>query len=257
MTTWLPTLLGAAWGGVVLTGAWRRRPRPRQPLATTGRPADLRPGFLGHLGRLARQAAPRPLHEITDRAVGGALVASLVLLVVAPVMAPAPWLAAAVTTRRAALRARRREAEAWAAAVPDAVDLFGLALAGGMTVPEALALVAPRAPPPLGPALVRANLRFRHGEPLDEALGQVGHVDPAAGPLVAVLVAAHCDGAPVAEPLARLADEHRSARRRRAEARARQVPVRMLFPLVGCTLPAFVLVTVVPAVAASLSDLRW
>lgn len=257
MTTWLPTLLGAAWGSVVLGGAWRRRPRATRSPVVPARAAGGLGGLLGHLGARARRVVPRPLRQATDRAVGGALLASLALLVVAPVAAAAPWLVVVVTARRAAHRTRRREAEAWAAAVPDAVDLFGLALAGGVTVPAALALVAQRAPPPLGPALVRADLRFRHGEPLDQALGRVGEVDPAAGSLVAVLVAAHCDGAPTAEPLARLADEHRSARRRRAEARARQVPVRMLFPLVGCTLPAFVLVTVVPAVASSLRDLQW
>ncbi len=198
----------------------------------------------------------RPENARADRAVGGALAASFALLAFAPVLAPAPWLLAFVTARRADHRARRQEDEAWAAAVPDATHLFGVALAGGMTVSGALALVAPRAPPPLGPALVRADLRFRHGEPLDEALARVGEAGPAARPLVAVLVAAHCDGAPTAEPLARLADDHRSARRRRAEAQARQVPVRMLFPLVGCTLPAFVLVTVVPAVVSSLADLQ-
>jgi len=74
-------------------------------------------------------------------------------------------------------------------------------------------------------------------------------------PLVTVLVAAHADGVPVADALARLADEQRTARRRAAEARARQVPIRMLFPLVGCTLPAFVLVTVVPPVVSALADL--
>jgi hypothetical protein len=41
--------------------------------------------------------------------------------------------------------------------------------------------------------------------------------------------------------------------RRRAEARARTVPVRLCFPLVACILPAFALLTVAPAVLAGLS----
>lgn len=257
MIAWLPTLLGVAWGGVVLGGVWPRRPRAVRPVVGAQPRPRRRSGPVGRLGARARRAVGRPADAAADRAVGGALIASLALAALAPALAPAPWLLAFVAWRRASHRARRREEEAWAAAVPDATHLFGLALAGGMTVPGALALVAPRAPPPLGPALVRAEVRFRHGEPLDEALARVGEAGPSARPLLAVLVAAHCDGAPTAGPLARLAEEHRSARRRRAEARARQVPVRMLFPLVGCTLPAFVLVTVVPAVAASLADLQW
>ena len=45
---------------------------------------------------------------------------------------------------------------------------------------------------------------------------------------------------------ARLAAEARLERRRAAEATARRVPVKLLFPLVLCTLPAFALLTVVP-----------
>ena len=57
-------------------------------------------------------------------------------------------------------------------------------------------------------------------------------------------------GAAVDDALARLAAESRRDLRRRAEARARTVPVRLLFPLVFLVLPAFGLLTVVPAVAA-------
>ena len=56
-------------------------------------------------------------------------------------------------------------------------------------------------------------------------------------------------------PLARLADEDRAALRRAAEAHARRVPVRLLFPLVFLVLPAFVLLTVVPGLAAGLGRL--
>ena len=55
-------------------------------------------------------------------------------------------------------------------------------------------------------------------------------------------------GTPVAPALTRLAADVRADLRRRAEARARTVPVRLCFPLVGCILPAFALLTVVPVV---------
>ena len=61
-----------------------------------------------------------------------------------------------------------------------------------------------------------------------------------------------CRSGPV---LARLAEEDRTALRRAAEAHARRIPVRLLFPLVFLVLPAFVLLTVVPGLAAGLGRL--
>lgn len=248
--------LGAAWAVLALSAVWGRRPRPVRHPSGCGRRDGGRPGPVGRAGGWLRRVAGRPPDRRADRAVGVAVLASVALLAVAPPLAPLPWGLAVVLPRRAARRKRIRAEAAWGAAVPDTVDLFALALGAGLAVPGALGLVAPRAPPPLGPALVRADLRVRHGEPLDAALDQVVQASPVTRPLVAVLVAAHCDGAPAAEPLARVADDLRATRRRQAEARARQVPVRMLFPLVGCTLPAFVLVTVVPAVVVALADLQ-
>src|SRR3712207_6889914 len=49
--------------------------------------------------------------------------------------------------------------------------------------------------------------------------------------------------------LDRLAFEVRADRRRRAEEAARRVPVKLLFPLVLCTLPAFALLTMAPLLA--------
>ena len=56
--------------------------------------------------------------------------------------------------------------------------------------------------------------------------------------------------------LERLADEVRRQRRHRAEEAARRVPVKLLFPLVCCTLPALALLTVAPLVASAVRSLR-
>lgn len=250
----IAALVGLAW--VVLGLAWAARHGPRAVRSVPGRRRPARPGPAARLGAGLRRLTGRAPDAEADRAWGRAVVASAALLVLAPPLVPVPWVVAVVAGQVAARRRARAAEAAWAEAVPDTVDLLALAAASGLTVPGALAAVAPRAPPPVGPALAVAEARFRHGEPLDRALARVVERGPPARPLVAILVAAHCDGAPVADPLARLADELRLARLRRAEERARQVPVRMLFPLVGCTLPAFVLVTVVPAVLVALGDLR-
>ena len=59
---------------------------------------------------------------------------------------------------------------------------------------------------------------------------------------------------PIAPVLERLAEEARSERRRAADAAARQLPVRLAAPLVVCTLPAFVLLAIVPLLIGAFSS---
>ena len=247
-------VLPLAWAALVAAALWCRRPRRVRRLAGRGA-ASGSASVVGRLGASLRRAVGLPPDEVAAPLVGVTALSALVALVLLPMLAPLVVVAGAASVPSARRRRARRAVEGWAGSLPDAVDLFGIALGSGLTVPMALSVVAPRAPPPLGPALVEAEVRFRHGEPLERALGRLGDQAPVVRPLVNVLLAAHCDGAPVADALVRLGDEQRSVRRRAAEARARQVPIRMLFPLVGCTLPAFVLVTVVPPVASALADL--
>jgi pilus assembly protein TadC len=67
-----------------------------------------------------------------------------------------------------------------------------------------------------------------------------------------------CDryGAPLAPILDRLADEARAQRRRNADIAARQLPIRLSFPLVLLTLPSYVLLTIVPLMAGTISSLH-
>lgn len=254
--------LAGGWAVLLAAALATARPRRRVPLGGGTRPRPSGGPLValgGGLRRLVARVTGRPAapsDPASDVWIGAAAVLAVALLVIAPVLVPIPVAAGAIGPRLT----RRREAEverrAWADALPDAVDLLALGLGSGLAVAPALALAAPRTPAPLGPALARAHDRVVHGAPLADALEHVADQGPASRPLIALLVAAHRDGAPVVDPLTRLAVDLRADRRRAVEARARQVPVRLLFPLVLCSLPAFVLLAIVPPVLAAITDLR-
>jgi tight adherence protein C len=194
---------------------------------------------------------------MTARRLGTAVVLAAAITPVLPLGAPAAALAGWIWP---ALRSRgdeRRRLAALAADVPDVVDLFVLAVGAGLTVPLAVATVARRAAGPLGAELRRVCDEVALGRRMADALDDVhGRAGEPVRPLVAALVASERYGAPLSVGLERLAVDVRRQRRRRAEEAARRIPVKLLFPLVGCTLPAFALLTVAPLVAGALRSLR-
>ena len=101
--------------------------------------------------------------------------------------------------------------------------------------------------------MAEAERGARWSDALEAAAGRLG---PLARPLLAALVASERYGAPLADALVVLAAEARADRRRRAEEAARRVPVQLLFPLVLCVLPAFVLLTLAPLLAGAFGSLR-
>ena len=155
---------------------------------------------------------------------------------------------------------RRRRRGALAPAVPDAVDLLVVAVQAGLTIPLALGAVARRTDGPLGEGLTAVVAEVARGrrtaDALDDLPARLGREGEAVRPLVATLVSAERYGAPLAATLERMADDARRQRRRRAEEAARRLPVKLLFPLVCCTLPAFGLLTVAPLVASAVRSLR-
>ena len=93
------------------------------------------------------------------------------------------------------------------------------------------------------------------GGSFPDALAELAAATPLLAPMVDVLLASAELGAPATGALVRLADEARARARRRAETRARVLPVKLLFPLVFLVLPAFGLLTVAPALLSALSRL--
>lgn len=159
---------------------------------------------------------------------------------------------ALVFSAPARARRRRRAEEAFAREVAVAVDLIGVAVAAGCTPYLAIDMAARWAPANAGRELDRVVRDCNTGVAFDAALRAAGVRAPGVRPLSDALRTSASLGSPVLPVLARLAAELRADLRRRAEARARTVPVRLCFPLVGCVLPAFALLTVVPVVFAGL-----
>jgi hypothetical protein len=148
---------------------------------------------------------------------------------------------------------RRRLDDDLARQAAVAVDLVGLAVAAGHTPYLAVELSAHWAPPLVATELNAIVRACSVGQAFHEALWDAGLRTPGLRSLTETLRTSSRLGSPAAPALARLASEQRAELRRRAEARARTVPVRLCFPLVGCVLPAFALLTVVPEVVTGLT----
>ncbi len=258
----ITAVVAGAWAALVLVLAHRRAPGPARHRAralgdAAGRVAPPRPDFTVAVGSRLLRLARRPDPVESSRRLGRAVLAGTAIVVVS---APAGLAVAAVVWALPGLAERRRCRQRQAELLrhlPEVCDLLVLAVGAGLTVPLAVAAVARRAPGPLGPALARAvgdaNLGRRLADALDEVPAQVGDE---ARPLIGALVASERYGAPLLDGLVRLSNELRHDRRRRAEEAARRVPVKLLFPLVFCTLPAFALLTVAPLLAGALRALR-
>lgn len=186
----------------------------------------------------------------------GIAVLLVVVGIVVPVLPPVAFLAWWTRRRLAAQRALRAHAGAVRRALPEVVDLFALASTAGLSLPMAHPLVASCAPEPLRLALEDADVATAAGRPRADAL--LEHLSPLGERAHALghVLADHLRyGMPLVPALERTSLELRLDRRRAAELEARRVPVRLLGPLVTCVLPAFVLLTVLPLLAASLEAL--
>jgi pilus assembly protein TadC len=255
--TWFA--LGAS---LVLGLAWPSRPAPGRvrglvPHRTSDR-AFVASALVSQFGGWVRAVARRPPDPGLDRRCGWSLVAGACVtpwwLAAAPVVAAAVWW----LDRWRVRRRERRAVDQVADATPEVVDLFLLGVDAGLTPRLTVAAVAPLAEGRWGEVLGRVVQRVEQGERLADALALLPtEVGESARPLVDALLDAEHYGEPLAGALERIGREQAVERRRRAEVRARRVPVQLLFPLVFCTLPAFALLTVVPLLAGTLRSLSF
>jgi tight adherence protein C len=157
--------------------------------------------------------------------------------------------------------ARRREEATIVDRVPDVIDLLRLAVDAGLGAGEALTTVADHLPAaadgddPVATALRRLRLRVARGDRLADTLAELDALGEPARALREALLATHRYGVPLTPALQRAGEDARDVRRRRREELAKALPVKLFLPLLGCTLPAVLLLTFAPVAVRALPSL--
>jgi len=190
-----------------------------------------------------------------------AAVLAVVALAGAPRSSPLPanaHVSTDVPTRpgrraRVGRRAQRRRRTSVDREVPQMLDLLAAGSKAGLSAELALRQAATVLGGPLGEDLrtvfAQADLGARWREELSMYAEGSGSRDLRR--TVAVLERTERLGSPLTEASRDLAGTVRQARRTSTLERARTAPVKMLFPLVFMILPAFLLLTVVPVLLAT------
>ena len=125
------------------------------------------------------------------------------------------------------------------------VDALVLSLEAGQGFETAIRAIASGGGPaaPLAREIA-ADLALGRGR--DRALTRFGNEDADAARVATILALAQRFGTPLAQALAVQSASLRAERRRAAEARARRLPVLILFPLTLCVLPSLLILFLGP-----------
>ncbi len=143
------------------------------------------------------------------------------------------------------------------ATLPQTLDRLTTCVLAGMSVERALRTVAPDTSGALGVALAEGLRALDLGMTRSRAydvIAQRAGIDEVRA-FMAALVRAERFGTSVSETLVAQAREARSRARAAAEQEARTAPVKLIFPLVFCFLPAFVLLTIAPIAISAVRTL--
>jgi tight adherence protein C len=145
--------------------------------------------------------------------------------------------------------------------LPFLIDLLAMSVEAGMPLSAAFSQSVERLPPgPLRDECWRVVRNVQAGLARDEALRALAvRVElPAVTHLVMALSAAQRDGNGIVQVLRAQAEQQRHERFLRAEHRASEAPVRMLFPLLVFIFPGTLAVVLYPVVSRMLAELgRW
>jgi tight adherence protein C len=132
--------------------------------------------------------------------------------------------------------------------LPDAMDMLTVCVEAGLGFDAAMARVARNTDGPVGAEFSRVLQEVQIGKSRTQALRSMAERTTVAElrAFVSAMVQAGELGIPVADVMRVQAKEMRLRRRQRAEEKAQQVPVKILFPLMGCLFPALFTIVIGP-----------
>src|SRR6516164_153140 len=167
----------------------------------------------------------------------------LAILVILPLiggLAPSYWLRHRIKVRR----------EQVTNDLPDVLDLMTISVAAGLGLEQAMQVSCARFESPVSDELRLALREMELGLSRHDALENMKlrtDIDDLVT-LCVVLSQADALGLPIGRVLQAQADEMRDKRRQRAREKAAKVPVKILFPLALCFLPAIMIIVLGPVV---------
>ena len=144
--------------------------------------------------------------------------------------------------------AARRRQDAIRKALPDTMDLLTISVEAGLGFDAAMAQVMRNVPGPLSQEIARMLQEMQLGMSRVDAFRKLAErtdVDELRA-FVLSMIQANRFGVGIANVLRAQAKELRMKRKQRAERKAMQTPVKILFPLIFCVLPSLFVVVMGP-----------
>ncbi|MHA6509618.1 type II secretion system F family protein [Tessaracoccus sp. Y1736] len=139
----------------------------------------------------------------------------------------------------------------------DTLDQMSIAVQAGLGFDAAMLRVARNGTGVLAQELVRTMQDIQVGQSrrnaYEELAGRTGSISLRR--FVRTVIQAESYGIPLADVLTAQADEMRIARRQRAERKAMEIPVKVVFPLILCILPVIFIVILGPAAISIMENL--
>lgn len=217
--------------------------RIRRQLTLAGNPAGMDVGrFLGLKALSAISVTGLVLAlAVLSRASAFAWLVGIVVCV-ASYWLPDAWLSTAVSRRQRQIRIE----------LPDMLDMLTISVEAGLGFDQAIAKIVRMSHGPLAHEFARMLQEIQAGSTRGDALKRLTtRTDvPELNTFATAVVQAEQLGIPIANVLRVQSKEMRLTRRQRAEEQAQKTPVKIVFPLVLCILPATLIVILGPAVVS-------
>ena len=176
---------------------------------------------------------------------GGLVSLPLLRLVAIPVFAMIGYLIPGSILSQAVIARQERIARA----LPDTIDLLTISVEAGLSFDAALLHVRRTMKGPLSEEIGRMLHEVQLGVSRSDALRHLAERTDVADlkGFIVAMVQADAFGVSVANVLRAQAQELRTKRRQHAEERAMKIPVKLLFPMIFCVMPALFIVIIGPA----------